>query len=124
MATVTPPPRLLIGGLLATDPTLETYRVTPGRATAIKLAGDDRIRIIDRHGGQLAELTALGVEGADDLGALGLRADAPASVINGLTGREKGAVRLFGPESQPGSEVSLTVEKDTTLVVAAPGGRI
>jgi aminomethyltransferase len=124
MATFTPPPRLLVGGLLATDPTLETYRVTPGRATAIKLAGDDRIRIIDRHGGQVAELTALGVEGADDLGALGLRADAQASVVNGLIGGEESAVRLFGLESRPGSDVSLTAERDTTLIVAAPGGRI
>ncbi len=124
MATLMPPPRLLVGGLLATDPALETYRVTPGRATVIKLAGDDRIRIIDRHGGQVAELTALGVEGADDLGALGLSADAEAGVVNGLTGRDKSAVRLFGPESRPGSEVSLTAEKDTTLIVAAPGGRI
>src|SRR5262249_32621262 len=123
MATITAP-RLLVDGLLTADPTLETYRVTPGRATAVKLAGDDHIRIIDRHGGQVAELTALAAEGADDLGALGLRADASASVVNGLTGREKGAVRLFGPDSAPGSDASLTAERDTTLVVAAPGGRI
>ncbi len=99
MTTLTSPPRLLVGGLLASDPALETYRVTPGRAAAIRLAGDDRIRIVDRHGGQVAELTALGVQRAEDLGALGLRADAQASVVNGLTGAEERAVRLFGPES-------------------------
>ncbi len=124
MTTLTSPPRLLVGGLLASDPTLETYRVTPGRATAIRLAGDDRIRIVDRHGGQVAELTALGVQRAEDLGALGLKADAQASVVNGLTGAEERAVRLFGPESPPGSGLTLTADRDTTLVVAAPGGRI
>jgi glycine cleavage system T protein (aminomethyltransferase) len=124
MTTLTSPPRLLVGGLLASDPALETYRVMPGRATAIMLAGDDRIRIVDRHGGQVAELTALGLPRAEDLGALGLKADAQASVVKGLTGAEERAVRLFGPEFPPGSELTLTAERDTTLVVAAPGGRI
>ncbi len=96
----------------------------PGRATAITLAGDDRIRIVDRHGGQVAELTALGPQRAEDLGALGLKADAQASFVNGLTGAQERAVRLFGPESPPGSELTLTAERDTTLVVGAPGGRI
>ena len=96
----------------------------PGRATAITLAGDDRIRIVDRHGGQVAELTALGPQRAEDLGALGLKADAQASIVNGLTGAHERAVRLFGTESPPGSELTLTAERDTTLVVGAPGGRI
>jgi aminomethyltransferase len=124
MATLTAPARPLVGGLLMPDPDLETYRVTPGRATALKLSGDDRVRIIDRHGGQVAELTALGVDGADDLAALGLRADAEASVLSAFTDREARCVRLFGPHSAPGSEISLTAEKETTLVVGAPGGRI
>jgi aminomethyltransferase len=91
---------LLVGGLLAPDPALETYRVKAGGATAVKLAGDDQIRIVDRHGGQVAELSG-GLE------AVGLR-DA----------------RLFGPDSTPGSDIQLTADRDTTLVVAAPGGRI
>jgi aminomethyltransferase len=32
--------------------------------------------------------------------------------------------RLFGPDSRPGSDVSLVADRDTRLVVAAPGGRI
>jgi aminomethyltransferase len=124
MATLTAPARPLLGGLLIPDPGLETYRVAPGRAAAVKLSGDDRIRIIDRHGGQVAELAALGVDGADDLAALGLRADAEASLLTAFTNREARCIRLFGPDSAPGSEVSLTAERETTLVVGAPGGRI
>ena len=48
---------LLPGGLLAPDPSRETYPVSPGGATEVRLAGDDRIRIIDRHGGQVAMLS-------------------------------------------------------------------
>ncbi len=91
---------LLPGGLLAPDPALESYRVNPGGATEVKLAGDDRLRIVDRHGGQVAHVSG-------DLDAVGLT-DA----------------RLFGPDSRPGSDVSLVADRDTTLLVAAPGGRI
>jgi aminomethyltransferase len=92
---------LLPGGLLAPDPALETYRVQPGGSTEIKLCGDDRIRIVDRHGGQVAELSG-GLE------AVGLKQEA----------------RLFGPESAPGTEVELTADREARLIVAAPGGRI
>jgi aminomethyltransferase len=131
---------VLVDGLLAPDPGLETYRVEPAGAAVVSVAGDDRIRIVDRHGGQVAELTALSAQGNEDLGSVGLRADAPASVLRGLVGKGDGflpqlharglnphdadAARLFGPESAPGSEVSLRAERDATLVVAAPGGRI
>jgi aminomethyltransferase len=131
---------VLVDGLLAPDPGLETYRVAPAGAAVVSVAGDDRIRIVDRHGGQVAELTALSAQGNEDLGSVGLRADAPASVLRGLVGKGDGflaqlqarglnphdadAARLFGPESAPGSEISLRAERDATLVVAAPGGRI
>jgi aminomethyltransferase len=92
---------LLVGGLLAPDPALETYRVRPDGATQITLAGDDSVRIIDRHGGQTAELSG-GLE------AFGLENEA----------------RLFGPDSAAGSEVQLTADRDTRLTVRAPGGRI
>jgi aminomethyltransferase len=97
---------LLPGGLLAPDPALETYRVQPGGTTEVKLGGDDRIRIVDRHGGQSAELSG-GLE------ALGLEQDAGAKTAT-----------LFGPESSPGSEVELTADRDARLLVGAPGGRV
>jgi aminomethyltransferase len=93
---------LLPGGLLAPDPALETYRVQPGGATEVRLAGDDRIRIIDRYGGQVAVLSG------------GLEA----------VGLHEGTARLFGPESSPGEDVELVADRDTRLLIAAPGGRI
>jgi aminomethyltransferase len=106
MATIAPAVPLLIGGLLARDPGRETYRVAPGGATEIRLAGDDRVRIIDRHGGQVAVLSG-GLE------AVGLTPDAGASTA-----------RLFDAESRPGSDVALVADREASLRVAAPGGRI
>ncbi len=97
---------LLPGGLLAPDPARESYRVAPRGVTEVILAGDDRIRIIDRHGGQVAVLSG-GLE------AVGLTHDATASTVT-----------LFGPTSSPGEEVELVAGRDTRLAVAAPGGRI
>ncbi len=128
MTGVADPP-LLVTGLLAPDPAFELYRVRPGGATVVELSGDDEVRVIDRHGGQVAELTAIGAP-------LGPAADADASVIRrggplaatlasrGLDVGDARCARLFGAESAPGSEVTLTAVGDTTLVVAAPGGRI
>ena len=97
---------LLPGGLLAPDPARESYRVAPGGVTEVTLAGDDRIRIIDRHGGQVAVLSG-GLE------AVGLTHDPTASTVT-----------LFGPASSPGEEVELVADRGTRLAVAAPGGRI
>ena len=97
---------LLPGGLLAPDPARETYRVPPGGVTEVALAGDDRIRIIDRHGGQAAVLSG-GLEG------VGLTHDPTATTVT-----------LFGPASSPGEEVELVADRGTRLTVAAPGGRI
>jgi aminomethyltransferase len=99
---------VLVNGLRPTEPGLEFYRVAPGGATEVAIQGDDRVRVIDRHGGQTAKLTARGGEG---LAALGLP-------------EENGGLVLFGRDSRPGSEVTLAAESPTTLVVAAPGGRI
>ena len=102
---------VLINGLRQTEPGLEFYRVAPGGATAIELHGDDRVRLIDHHGGQTAELSARGGEG---LNALGLQREAARN----------GGLTLFGRESEPGSEINVVAQSATTLIVAAPGGRI
>src|SRR5579863_8551674 len=121
MTSVADPP-LLVTGLLAPDPAFEIYRVRPGGATVVE------VRVVDRHGGQVAELTAIGAP-------LGPAPDADASVIRrggplaaalssrGLDVGDARCARLFGAQSAPGSEVTLTAVGDTTLVVAAPGGR-
>ena len=124
MATLTPDNPILTGGLLTVDPAVERYPVRPGGATVIEIAGDDRVRIIDRFGGQVAELTVLADTVTRSLGAR-LAHDAPATVIQrlaaaghsgfvaelharGLKPEEARCARLFGPDSPAGAEVTLT----------------
>ena len=116
MATIAEPTSasLLVGGLRPREPGLEFYRVAPGGATAVQLDGDDRITLIDRHGGQRAELTANTGEG---LAALGLTAEKGNDNGNG-------GVILFDRDSKPGAHVELRANSATTLIVKAPGGRI
>ena len=123
-------PAALASGLRVVDPELETYRVRPGGATVVALHGDDRLRIVDRHGGQVAELTVLGAP-------LGPAPDADATVLRGDRGPLTAALaprgldvaaarcaRLFHAHSDPGSELELAAAGETTVIVAAPGGRV
>ena len=107
----------------------------PGSATAVELYAGDRVTVRDPDGGQVAEVTVVP-------DALGLRVDAPATVLRGLSQagdgdgflgplNEKGvdpqearAARLFGDDSAPGASESFDVDRDALLVVAAPGGRL
>jgi aminomethyltransferase len=114
-------------GLLVVDRAVERYPVRPGGVTVVALGGDDELRIIDRYGGQVAELTAIGA----GFGATQPVPDADATVLRargvpvaGLDPSQARCVRLFGPESAPGSELSFTAAGDTTVVVGAPGGRV
>ena len=132
----------LIRGLLPDDPFLETYLVRPGGATVFALAPDERVTIVDKDGGQVAEVTVLDASGHDDAMALGASADAPATVLRdalrdrngsllvgelgarGLDPADATAVRLFGEWSPPGSSQAFRADRAVTVVVAAPGGRI
>ena len=130
----------LRGWLLPEDPFVETYLVRPGGATVFALGPDERVTVVDAHGGQVAELTVLDEAGADAAAALGAKADAPATVLRdayrdggllvselasrGLDPTEAVAVQLFGDWSPPGSSQSFRAERAVTVVVAAPSGRI
>jgi aminomethyltransferase len=127
----------LVGGLKPVDRSFESWWVRPGAATVVEVRAGDRVRVLDPDGGQPAELTVLSPEGRDDAAALGTRADAPATVLRsgedgflsqldarGVKPDDAMAVRLFGPEGQPGDSQSFTAERDVLLVVAAPGGRV
>ena len=133
---------VLPGGLLPEDPFVETYVVKPSGATVFDVSPDERVRVIDREGGQPAEVTVLDRDGRSDAAAIGARADAPATVIldalssrqgngflselarRGLDPHEARALRLFGEWSAPGTSQSFVVERAATVVVAAPAGRL
>ena len=135
----TPP---LIRGLKPEDPFLETYLVRPGGATVFTLGSDERMSVVDKDGGQVAEITVLDGSGQDDAAAFGATADAPATVVRsalrdrdgsllfrelasrGLDPTEAMAIRLFGEWSPPGGSQAFRTDRAVTVVVAAPGGRI
>jgi aminomethyltransferase len=125
MATLTP--TLSPSGLLVVDRSLETYPVRPGGATVVQMAGDDRLTIVDQVGGQVAELTTLGAGFGGDQPP----SDGDATVLRsgpltvpGLNPAGARCARLFGPHSRPGSELEFTAVGETTVIVAAPGGRV
>ena len=144
MAIQTGRSKLLLPGLLPPDPYLERYRVRPGGVTVIALQPDDRFTVTDNDGGQPAEVTALSPDGNDDADAIGARADAPATVLRGLTastaegaravvaelaGRglnpsQANATVLFGEWSLPGSSQAFSAVRPIVVAVGAPAGRI
>src|ERR671916_1787936 len=114
---------LLTPGLKPVDPAFESWWVRPGGATAVRVRPDDRVTIIDPDGGQPAELVVLGA----DPEALGVRPDAPATVLaeRGLVPEDARAIRLFGTDSPPGSRQELVARSECAVIVAAPGnGRV
>jgi aminomethyltransferase len=93
------------------------------------------LTVIDRDGGQVAEVTVLTPDGREDAAAIGANADAPATVVRALAAGGNGlprgvdpgdvrAVRLFGEWSPPGTAQSFLAERPVVVVVAAPAGRI
>ena len=144
VTTPTQPSSGLIGGLRPADPFLETYRVRPGGATVLTVGPDDRITVVDVDGGQPAEVTALAPDGAPVPEALGLTADAPATVLRalvasaaegageiigdlaarGLDPTEAMAARLFDAWGTPGTSSAFVADRDAIVVVGAPAGRL
>jgi aminomethyltransferase len=142
MALSTDRPRLLTPGLRPVDPYLETYLVRPGGATAFALRAGDRLTVRDPDGGGTVEVTALAPDGSDDGAALGIVADAPATVLRSLIGSaadgaqdvvrtlasfglrptEARAATLFGAWSPPGSQESFLAGRDAVCAVAQPLG--
>src|ERR687888_607142 len=129
---------MAVAALRPVDPAFESWWVRPGSATVVDLHGDDRISVIDPEGGQPAEITVLAPNGREDPGALGVSADAPATVLRaggddgflaalharGLKPHEAHALRLFGHESPPGASQAFLAQRDAAVIVAAPAGRL
>jgi aminomethyltransferase len=135
-------PALITPGIRPVEPGRESWWVRPGGATVVRVHGGDRLAVRDPDGGQVAELTVLDAQGREDAAALGARADAPATVLlaalgdggaasfigelhrRGLKPERPRAVRLFGAESPPGASQAFDAQREATVVVAAPGGRV
>ena len=77
--TISATPPSLIDGLRPLDRSFESWWVRPGSATAVEVRAGDRVTIRDPDGGQAAEVTVVPE-------ALGLRMDAPATVLDNLPG--------------------------------------
>jgi aminomethyltransferase len=123
----------MISGLRPVDRSFESWWVRPGSATAVELHAGDRVSVIDPDGGQPAEVTTV-----PEL----LRSDAPATVLRNLLQSGDGdgflgqlhargvgpedarAALMFGASSEAGASESFEVDRDATLIVAAPGGRL
>ena len=115
----------------ALAPGVERYIVPGRRARAIRIAGGDVVRLVDREGGQACELVCVADDGRFAEGLLGARAAGSAAGLSRLVA--DGAARidhdlsgaasldLFGPESRAGDEASYTATGPGTLIVAAPG---
>lgn len=139
MALATPGPTLRTPGLDPLDRAWESWWVRPGGATVVRVEPDDRLSVIDPSGGQRAEVTAISEDGADAESALGVRADAPATLLRELTAGGRGggflaqlhrlglapedarAIRLFGPDGPAGATQEFRVGRRAVVIVAAPG---
>jgi aminomethyltransferase len=142
MAAPAEPSALLQTGLKPVDRSFESHWVRPGAATAVRLHPDDRLTVVNRDGGQVAELTVLDAEGGEDAAAIGAGSDGEATVLRGLSGNggadgflgllharglvpdDARALRLFDSETPRGTAETFSVEREATAIVAAPGGRI
>jgi aminomethyltransferase len=136
--TLTAPDPLLDGGLLPVDRAREAWWVRSGAATAVAVRPGDRVAIVGLAGGRTAEVTVVGADGRADGAAVGVRAEAPASVLRGLVADRRAlgflrtlpgggfdplearCTRLLGPDAPPGAVSELQVERAATLVVATP----
>jgi aminomethyltransferase len=135
-------PSLVQPGLKPVDRSLESHWVRPGAATAVRLEPGDEVAIVNRDGGQVAELTVLDTEGGEDTAAIGARADVDATVLrdllrigaadgflaalhsDGLVPHDARALRLFDADTPRGTVERFAVERASTAIVAAPGGRV
>jgi aminomethyltransferase len=144
-------PRVMLPGLLPADPGLERYRVRPGAVTALQLAADDELAVIDVDGRQRGELTVFG-SGGEDFPAVGASPDTAATTLRalavapgrsqarqpgalwtgdavaaaladrGLNPAQARAVALFGEWSPARTRASFVARQPVTCVVAAPDG--
>ena len=136
MLSIDSRPRVLVPGLIVTDPATERYTVRGGGATVVALEAGDRLQIVDPSGRQPADLVAFDSDGKPEPGVFGLGdAGARFALSNHIVearrvrgGLERRAIDLRGTranrvldEDTPGASVELIATTDAIAVVVASG---
>ncbi|WP_245848379.1 DUF1989 domain-containing protein [Actibacterium ureilyticum] len=120
---------------------MERHPVPPGGSRALELRAGDEITVVDREGGQMAELVVFAADGRSDAALIGAPDDgAPVGLQQAIMAGPSGqavrraldragfdlgqarAVRCLGGDGRPGDSASFTAQEDGLLIVAAPGG--
>ena len=122
----------------------ERHVVPGGGALMLRLGAGDRLTVVNDEGGQIAELVAAAADGridaailgqASNSGAEGLKAmlalgdaagEGLARLRRGIAGKgidlaRAGGVRVFAPDTGPGTRAEFTALDDGWLILAAPG---
>ncbi len=125
-------------------PGTERYVVEGCGAVLMPISAGDKVTVINDEGGQRCEILALNAKGVSDPSMLGATGQGPATGLQallvsddqslrgfrmGLDARKidvsKGsAIHLFEATTPAKTEQSYMVQRDSTLVVAAPGGKM
>jgi aminomethyltransferase len=122
----------------------ERYKVAGGGSLVLDVKAGDRLSVTDLEGGQACEIVAVDSTGRSHPALLGARDGSEPSGLKAiLAGDEVSAVRvrkalarrgidlgkakairLFGSTSPAGTKQSFTAERDGTLIIGAPGGKM
>jgi aminomethyltransferase len=128
-------------GVPALPPGVERYRVAGGGVLVFHVEAGDKITLVDVEGHQAGELVAF-VDGKPDPGVLSAPATGTAEGVKAIAARrdsssrqlrreierrglnlgEARSVDLFGRDSKPGEQTSLSASGEAIVIVAAPGG--
>ncbi len=119
----------------------ERLVIPGGGAALVQLLPGDRLTLVNDEGGQPVELVAAAKDGRIDAAIFGLAANSTAEGLKamltsgeeslmrlrrGLSARKidlakAAALRLFGPDTPPGTRAELTALDEGWLVIATPG---
>jgi len=122
----------------------ERHVVPGGGALMLRLGAGDRLTVVNDEGGQMAELIAAAPDGRIDAAILGLASNSGAEGLKamlalgdaageglarlrrgiqakGIDLARAGAIRLFAPDTAPGTQADLTALDGGWLILAAPG---
>lgn len=138
------PSEIIQPRVFSLPPGTERYVVEGCGAVLIPISAGDTVTIINDEGGQRCEVLAVDAKGAADPSILGTTGRGPATGLQallvsddqslrgfrmGLDARkidvaQGSAIHLFEDTTPAKTEQAYTVQRDGTLIVAAPGGKM